>query len=245
MCSQDLAKGGGLFWKLERTVNELDPNFHQSWIRLRRFFCQSQVISKKKIFTKIQTVFPAKIRRSPKKKLGDLQKTKQKYFCSPIPFWGTVSIFGAQIGLKTLKTYYFAYCSGQWGCSPPPAPFLATLLNCPCLIFSTSLPMFNILYVWVSSKLCDQRGLHLLFKVSSFVKMLLYGTNCLLWSNKHTFSKANFVLNPINHLSAYIFQNLVWKHRNSLHEHHALHILHYNLKSVQKTITAKDNHNKK
>ena len=37
----------GLFWKFETSVNELDPNFHQSWIRLRRFFCQNQVISKK------------------------------------------------------------------------------------------------------------------------------------------------------------------------------------------------------
>ena len=46
--SQEFAKGGGLFWKLEKTVNELDPNFHQSWIKLRRFFCQNQVISKKK-----------------------------------------------------------------------------------------------------------------------------------------------------------------------------------------------------
>ena len=33
-----------------------------------RFFCQNQVISKKKVFTKIQTVFPAENKWSPKKK---------------------------------------------------------------------------------------------------------------------------------------------------------------------------------
>ena len=58
--SQEVAKGGeGLFGKLEITVNELDPNFYQSWIRLRQFFCQNPVISKKKVFTKTETVFPA------------------------------------------------------------------------------------------------------------------------------------------------------------------------------------------
>ena len=62
-----ISQRGGLFWEVKTTINELDPNFHLSWIRLRRFFCQNQVISKKKVFTKIETVFPAEIRWSPKK----------------------------------------------------------------------------------------------------------------------------------------------------------------------------------
>ena len=65
--SQEFAKGRGLFWKLEWTVNELDPNFHQSWIKFRRFFCQNQVISKKKKSS-------PKLKRFFWPKLGDLQK---------------------------------------------------------------------------------------------------------------------------------------------------------------------------
>ena len=49
--------GGGGFWKLETSVNELDPNFHQSWIRLRWFFCRNQVISKKKVFAPESAIF--------------------------------------------------------------------------------------------------------------------------------------------------------------------------------------------
>ena len=30
-------RGGGLFWKSETTVSDLDPNFHCSWIRFKRF----------------------------------------------------------------------------------------------------------------------------------------------------------------------------------------------------------------
>ena len=41
-------RGSGLFWEVKTAVNELDPNFHQSWTKLRRFLCQNQVISKKK-----------------------------------------------------------------------------------------------------------------------------------------------------------------------------------------------------
>ena len=36
-CSQEFAMGG-LFWELETTANDLDPDFDQSSIRLRRFF---------------------------------------------------------------------------------------------------------------------------------------------------------------------------------------------------------------
>ena len=53
--------GGGLFWKFDTTVNELDPNFHQPWIRFKKkglhrnskgFYGRIQVISKKKkVFT--------------------------------------------------------------------------------------------------------------------------------------------------------------------------------------------------
>ena len=66
--SQDLEKGGGLFWKSENCAKDLDPKFHCSWIsftrfvrKLRRNFSES---------SEIQRYFPPKIRWSPKKKKG-------------------------------------------------------------------------------------------------------------------------------------------------------------------------------
>ena len=58
--------GGGLFWKNEKSANDLYPNFHCSWSRitryvqkLRRNFSES---------SEIQTFFQPKTRWSPKKK---------------------------------------------------------------------------------------------------------------------------------------------------------------------------------
>ena len=74
---QDLEKGG-LFWKSEKCANNLDSNFHWSWISCRRFVRKlrqnvsesSKMISKKKkkkkkkVFAKIQSDFSAEIRNS-------------------------------------------------------------------------------------------------------------------------------------------------------------------------------------
>ena len=59
-------KKGGLFWKSEKTANDLDPNFHCSWIRITRF-----VRKFRRNFSEtseIQTLFQPKNRWSPKKK---------------------------------------------------------------------------------------------------------------------------------------------------------------------------------
>ena len=64
--SQDLEKGGGLFWKSENRANDLDSNFHWTWISFRRF-----VRKLRRNFSEsseIQRFFPPKIRCSPKKK---------------------------------------------------------------------------------------------------------------------------------------------------------------------------------
>ena len=101
--SQNLEKGGGgLLWKSEKSANDLDPNFHCSWIsftrfvrKLRRIFSESSEIHtffppkckwspKKKrsspklrlIFrpkSEIQTFFPPKLRWSPKKKVSEIK----------------------------------------------------------------------------------------------------------------------------------------------------------------------------
>ena len=101
-------RGGGLFWKLETTVNELDPNFHQSWISLRRFFCQNQVISKKKkVFTQIQSVFLTNFRWGPGKTNFTFQvqiTASPSQLLLPNPVGGAIFIFGAKIGLKSTKS---------------------------------------------------------------------------------------------------------------------------------------------
>ena len=63
--SQDLEKGG-LFWNSEKFANDLDPNFHCSWISFTRFV--RKLIRNFSESSKIQTYFPPKIRWSPKKK---------------------------------------------------------------------------------------------------------------------------------------------------------------------------------
>ena len=65
--SQDLEKGGGgLFWKSEKCANDLDSNFHWSWINFRRFARNlGRNVSES---SEIQRFFPPQIRWSPKKK---------------------------------------------------------------------------------------------------------------------------------------------------------------------------------
>ena len=88
--SQDLEKGG-LFWKSEKNANDLDPNFHCSWIRiirfvrkLRRNFSES---------SKIQTFFQPKTgdlqkkRSSPKLRLIFRPKSKIQTFFLPKNRW--------------------------------------------------------------------------------------------------------------------------------------------------------------
>ena len=125
MRNQNFAKGG-LFWEVKTTVNELEPNFHQFWIRSRRFFCQNQVIPlKKKVFTNIETVIPAEIGWSPKKKghhqnsvtSPDQLRVRSTFLVQitaspsqlllPNPVGRAVFIFGAKIGLKSSKNVLF------------------------------------------------------------------------------------------------------------------------------------------
>ena len=64
--SQDLEKGGGLFWKSEKSANDLDPNFHCPWISVTRFLQKSR-----RHFSEIsefQTFYLPEFRWSPKKK---------------------------------------------------------------------------------------------------------------------------------------------------------------------------------
>ena len=65
--SQDLEKGGGgLFWKSEKSANDLDPNFHCPWISVTWFLWKSRWHFSE--ISEFQTLYLPKVRGSPKKK---------------------------------------------------------------------------------------------------------------------------------------------------------------------------------
>ena len=97
--SQDLEKGGGLFWKSEKSANILDPNLHCSWISFTRFvrnlrgnFSES---------SEIRRFFPPKIRWSPK-------KTKKKVFTE------IETDFSAKIGISNVSGGLCSYGGGYF-----------------------------------------------------------------------------------------------------------------------------------
>ena len=69
-----------------KTRVELDPNFHYSWIGLRRSFSENQVISKKKVFAEIRRLFLAEITNlnvfSGQKQVITEKKKKKKWSSS-------------------------------------------------------------------------------------------------------------------------------------------------------------------
>ena len=117
-------KTGGLFWKSEKSANDLDPNFHWSWIsitrfvlKLRRNFSESSEIQtffppknrwspkKKKVFAEIETGFSAKIRNSNAFLHRITTSTSQ--LRHPISFGGAVFNFSPKIGFKSTKNVRF------------------------------------------------------------------------------------------------------------------------------------------
>ena len=71
-------KGWGLFWKSEKCANDLDSNFHWSWINFRRFVQNlRRNVSES---SKIQSFFPPKIRWSPKKKKKNGLRQNSEWF---------------------------------------------------------------------------------------------------------------------------------------------------------------------
>ena len=112
---------GGLFWKLEITVNELDPNFHQSCQNqvifitkgLHQFWNgfsgRNQVISKKKTSSPI---FGVRSRRNNSTFLFQITASPSQLLF-PNPLGGLFSFSEQKSASKALKTCYFAYSSGQ------------------------------------------------------------------------------------------------------------------------------------
>ena len=116
--SQEFAVGE-LFWRLETTPKDLDPDFDWSLLKLGQFFCPN---------------------------LGDVQKKKRSSFWLEASFsWSGItsgswliliantirelfSFLEQKLASKVLKTWYFAYSLGQWrgGARAPPTPGYAT-----------------------------------------------------------------------------------------------------------------------
>ena len=97
--SQDLEKGGGLFWKSEKCANDLDSNFHWPWISFRRFVQNLRWNVSER--SEIESFF--------RPKLDDLQKKKKKKRSSPkfrVIFWPKSKIqtfFPPKIGWSPKK----------------------------------------------------------------------------------------------------------------------------------------------
>ena len=133
----------GVFWRLETTSNDLDPDFDRSSIRLSRCFSPNNRWSPKKrkrSFLKLRRFF------SPN--LGDLKKKKKKEKglqpgCNPV-FWskshqvseqfllptqggGLFSFLEQKSASKVLKSGVFCILFRPMGRAIAPAP-LATLL---------------------------------------------------------------------------------------------------------------------
>ena len=131
-CSQDLEKGG-LFWESEKCANDLDSNFHGSWISFRRFVRKlRRNVSES---SEIQRFFPPKIRWSPKKKVfAKIQNDFSSHFAN-LDVWGglfshggAIFHFSQKIGLKSTKNMRFCILHKPMGGLEPPPPPLATLL---------------------------------------------------------------------------------------------------------------------
>ena len=140
-------EGEGLFWKSEKTANDLDTNFHCSWIRITRsvrfilkieteilakignlvaFSAQKQVISKKKVFTKIETDFQANIGNS--NAFSGRITTSTSQLRLPISFGGgCFHFFHQKSASKAPKNVQFCILYRPMRRLEPPAP-LATLL---------------------------------------------------------------------------------------------------------------------
>ena len=133
--------GGGVFWRLETTSNDLDLDFDRDSIELSRFLSSNigDLLQKKRYPQKLGLFFGPNLRDLKKKKK---KKKKKKYsarlkpdFCSkshlilyqlssPIPLGGggLFSFLVQKSASKVPKTGCFAYSSGQWGARAPPPP---------------------------------------------------------------------------------------------------------------------------
>ena len=122
-------KRGGLFWKSEKRANDLDPNFHCSWISFTRFV--RKLRRNFSVSSEIQRFFPPKIKWSPKKKRSSPKlRLIFRPKSEPNRLRGAIFNFSQKIGLKTTKMVRFCILHKPMGeaRAPRPPPLLAALL---------------------------------------------------------------------------------------------------------------------
>ena len=163
-------KRGGLFWKSEKCANDLDWNFHWSWINFRRFVRNlRRNVSES---SEIQRFFPPKIRWSPKKKKKKRPSPKLRLLFHPISQiqtfegglfsnGGAIFHFSQKIGLKSTRSMRFCILHKPMGELEPPPPPLATLL----------ITIILAVFLIASSHLIQSL---LFLSCSSFFRYLLY-----------------------------------------------------------------------
>ena len=130
--ARNLQCGGGVFWRLETTSNDLDLEFDRSSIDLSWFLSPNigdLQQTKKRYPPNLGCFFCPNLRDLKKKSSARL---KPNFFCSkshlildqlslPIPLGGgRFSFLVQKSASKVPKTGCFAYSSGQWGATAPP-----------------------------------------------------------------------------------------------------------------------------
>ena len=123
-------RGGGLFWKSEKSANDLDPNFHCPWISVTRFLRKSR-----RHFSEIsefQTFYLPKFRWSPKKKVFTDFETD---FSATI---GNPDVFSTQNQVISKKKGLHRFWDSFFGPSPEIQTFVGGLLSYGGNIFNFS-----------------------------------------------------------------------------------------------------------
>ena len=117
--------------KNKKVFTEIETDFSAEIGNSNDFSAQNQVISKnekikKRSSPKLRWIFRPKSQIQTVLRAGSRRLLHN--FGSQIPLGGLFSFFEQKSASKALKTCDFAYISGQWRGSSPPAPPLATLL---------------------------------------------------------------------------------------------------------------------
>ena len=156
---------GGLFWRLDTASNDLDPDFHWSSLRLRRFFCPNlSDLQKKRSSSRLKPSF------SGKHYIRFLTYSHRQYR------WGEIFSFLVQkLASKVLKTAHFSNFSGQWGARAPPGYATGSLQSAK-LVCSFSVDQKNL----VKPVLQKVRFLH-----SSVFKILQFQGRYFLFQSYH------------------------------------------------------------
>ena len=108
---------GGLFWRLEATSNDLDPDFNRSSLRLSQFFCPNLCDLQKKKKKRSS----ARLSLSGRNHIRSLTTSYRQYH-----WGGGYSVFWAKIGLKNAKNGVFCILFRPMGGY---SPLLATPLG--------------------------------------------------------------------------------------------------------------------